>query len=258
VGHVNHRATGLAEATWAMLEHDDRRSTPAFDPSTLVELPEPAQRLLRAAIPAGTPLTTGVVLEMAGQIRLSRRWFPFTARQLLRAGVGFVWQPDVGGRVLRFVGADVLGPAGASMEFRLHGRIPVVRADGPDIARSAAGRLAAETVVWLPQRVTPQAGGVWRAIDADRAAVAVVVPSGTIDVEVTVDGAGRLTEIALERWNGSATPPALQPFGGSVTATRSFEGVTIADQGTVGWNWHTATQHEGEFFRYSITAARFV
>jgi hypothetical protein len=144
------------------------------------------------------------------------------------------------------------------MEFRLHGRIPIVRADGPDIERSAAGRLAAETVVWLPQGVTPQAGAVWRAVDADRAAVAVAVPSGTIDVEVTVDRAGRVTEIGLERWNGSATPPAPAPFGGTVTATRSFEAVTIAERGTVGWDWHTATQADGEFFRYSIVSARFL
>lgn len=251
-------AIGLAEATWATLEHDDGRSAAPFDPSTLADLPEPAQRFLGAAIPPGAPLAGGVVLEMAGEIRLVGRWFPFTARQILRAGVGFVWEPDVGGRILRFVGADVLGPAGARMEFRLHGRIPVVRADGPDIARSAAGRLAAETVVWLPQGVTPQAGGSWRAIDADRAAVAVPVPSGTIDVEVTVDRTGRLTEISLERWNGSAKPPALEPFGGTVAATRVFDAVTIAGQGVVGWNWHTAAQDEGEFFRYSITSARFV
>lgn len=255
---MTERATGPAEETWAALEEDDSRSTPAFDPSTLDDLPEPARRLLRTAIPAGAPLATGVVLEMTGEIRLMGRWFPFTARQILRAGVGFVWQPDVGGRILRFVGADILGPDGASMEFRLHGRIPVVRADGPDIARSAAGRLAAETVVWLPQSVTPQAGGAWRAIDAERAVVAVAVPSGTIEVEVTVDRAGRVTEIGLERWNGSAKPPALQPFGGTVTATRSFDAVTIAERGTVGWNWHTSAQSEGEFFRYSIVSARFL
>ena len=255
---MNARATAPAEATWATLQHDDGQPPATFDTSTLLDLPEPAQRFLRAAIPADTPLASGVVLEMVGEIRLVGRWFPFTARQILRAGVGFVWQPEVGTRILRFVGADVLGPDGARMEFRLHGRIPVVRADGPDIARSAAGRLAAETVVWLPQSVTPQAGGNWRAIDADRAAVAVPVPSGAIDVEVTVDRAGRLTEIGLERWNASAKPPAREPFGGTVTATRVVDAVTIAGQGAVGWNWHTATKDDGEFFRYSITSARFL
>jgi hypothetical protein len=111
---MTERATGFAEATWSVLEHDAGGSTATFDPSTLDALPEPARRFLRAAIPAGAPLATGVVLEMAGEIRLMKRWFPFTARQILRAHVGFVWQPVVGGRLLRFVGADILGPAGSA------------------------------------------------------------------------------------------------------------------------------------------------
>lgn len=248
----------LAEATWSTLERADGHPTPTFDPSTLAGLPEPAQRFLRASVPAGRPLASGVVLEMIGELRLAGRWLPFTARQILRRGVGFVWQPEVGGRIVRFVGADLLGPAGARMEFRLHGRIPVVRADGPDVARSAAGRLAAETVVWLPQALTPQSGATWRALDDDRAVVAVPSPAGALDVEVTIDEDGHLRELGLERWNGSAKPPSPQPFGGTVTAERTFDAITIAARGVVGWGWHTADQDDGRFFRYTITSAHFV
>lgn len=56
------------------------------------------------------------------------RWMPFAADQVLRAGVGFVRKPIVGGHVVRFVGADILGPDGARKEFRLHGLIPVATA----------------------------------------------------------------------------------------------------------------------------------
>jgi hypothetical protein len=251
-------APGPTEATWAALEGAGTHATVTFDVSSLVGLPEPAQRFLRAAIPAEAPLARAVVLEMVGRIRLVGRWLPFTARQILCAGVGFVWRPEVGGRVLRFVGADVLGPDGARMEFRLHGRIPVVRADGPDIARSAAGRLAAETVVWLPQGITPQAGASWRPVDDDRAVVAVPVPDGTIDVEVTIGRDGRLRELGLERWNGSSKPPALQSFGGTVSDIDTFDRITVAARGVVGWDWHTEDQADGEFFRYSITSARFL
>ena len=48
-----------------------------------------------------------------------------------------MWPPVVGGRLIRCVGADALGPEGARIEFRLHGRIPIVRGAGPDIARSS-------------------------------------------------------------------------------------------------------------------------
>lgn len=257
-GRSRGSSAGPAGATWATLERAGAQAIPTFDPSSLVGLPEPAQRFLRTAIPAEAPLARAVVLDMVGRIRLVGRWLPFTARQILRAGVGFVWQPEVGGRILRFVGADVLGPDEARMEFRLHGRVPIVRADGPDIARSAAGRLAAETVVWLPQAITPQAGATWRPVDDDRAAVAVPVPDGTIDVEVTIDQNGQLRELGLERWNGSSKPPTLQPFGGTVSEVRTFDRITVAARGVVGWNWHTDDQDDGEFFRYSITSARFV
>ena len=105
---------------------------------------------------------------MRGEIRLAGRWLPFTAEQLLRASTGFVWAPIVGGRLIRFAGADALGPDGARIEFRLHGRIPIVRGSGADIARSANGRLAAETVAWLPAALTPQAGARWIAVDTTR------------------------------------------------------------------------------------------
>ncbi len=159
-----------AATTWAALAAPAGEPVRRFDPATVVDLPDPAQRLLVRALPEGTPLTGVVTLKMAGWIKLGR-WMRFRADQILRAGVGFVWRPVVGGRILRFTGADLLGPEEARMEFRLHGLVPVARASGSDVARSAAGRLAAETVAWLPQALTPQAGARWRAMDEARAAV---------------------------------------------------------------------------------------
>ena len=248
---------GRAETTWATLEAARSDPVGAFAPSTLEGLPEPAQRLLRTALPAATPLVGAVEIEMRGEIELVGRWLPFHARQILRAGVGFVWAPVVGGRIIRFVGADSLGPAGAGMEFRLHGRIPVVRASGPDIVRSAAGRLAAETVAWLPHALTPQAGAVWRPLDADRATVSLPGPSGPIDVDVTVDDAGDLAGIELQRWNSSAKPPAFAPFGGAITDNFDVGGVRIAGRGSVGWDRGMPTEQDGVFFRYDVTSARF-
>ncbi|MFA9565268.1 MAG: DUF6544 family protein [Acidimicrobiales bacterium] len=66
------------------------------------------------------------------------------------------------------------------MEFRLHGLVPVAQASGPDVARSAAGRLAAETVAWVPQALTPQAG----AVDDEHAVVKSDFAGETVDVEV--------------------------------------------------------------------------
>ena len=248
----------FAVATWRSLGECGGFAPQRFDPATLQPLPAPAQRLLAAAAPPDSPLHSVISLEMSGDIRLGSRWLPFTAVQILRAGVGFVWASVVGGRVLRFSGADVLGPEGARIEFRLHGRIPIVRGSGPDIDRSAAGRLAVETVAWLPQALTPQAGALWEAIDGTRAAVHVPVGDDEVRVEIAVDEQGQVLGLGLQRWKDSAKPPAYAPFGGSVgSAFATPTGVRIAGSGTVGWDWKTPQQSAGEFFRYRITKASF-
>jgi hypothetical protein len=248
----------FAEAAWTALATAPADVAPRFDPATLHALPPPARRFLAAALPDGVVLSETIELEMDGAIKLGGRWLGFHARQILRPGAGFVWAPVVGGRILRFVGADVLHADEARMEFRLHGRIPVVRSAGPDIRRSAQGRLAAETVAWSPQALTPQAGARWVGIDDERAIVTIAAAGADVGVEVAVSDDGQLRTLGLQRWQDSAKPPTLAPFGGSVDSTFTADnGVRIAGRGTVGWDWHTPQQRDGVFFRYQITGARF-
>ena len=158
-----------------------------------------------------------------------------------------------------FVGADLLGPDDARMEFRLHGLIPVAKASGPDVTRSAAGRLAAETIAWLPQAATPQAGARWTPVDEQRATVTVDAASADVDVTVCVSEDGHLTSINLQRWNEAADPPAAAPFGAEIHHEYTTgDGVRIAGSGHVGWGHRTPTWSEGEFFHYSITASRWI
>lgn len=80
-----------------------------------------------------------------------------------------------------------------------------------------------------------------------------------VEVEVEVDESGRLTQLALQRWNNSLKPPADAPFGGTVHGLfTTAEGIAIADGGSVGWDWGTSEQAEGEFFHYTVTSARFL
>ncbi len=244
--------------TLAELRAPADRAPERFDPATLEELPEAAQRWLATAIPRGAPLVDGIELSMEGHIKLGPRWFPFRADQTLRHGVGLVWSAVVGGRLVRFVGADAVGGGGALLEFRLHDRVPIVRASGADVLRSGAGRLAAETVAWLPHAATPQAGASWRAGADGRATVTLGGPSGPVEVEITVGDDGRVRELSLQRWKDGADPPAFAPFGGEVLAVRSVDGVEIARDGTVGWEWGTEHQRDGIFFRYRVLAARLL
>lgn len=248
-------SSGFGAATWAALAHGEA-AAPLFDQVTLDGLPAPAQRFLRRALPDGVPLSPLVFLGMDGEIKLGGRWLGFTADQIVRGGVGFVWAPVVGGRLIRFVGADALGPDGARTEFRFHGRIPVVRAGGDDVRRSASGRLAAETVAWLPQLLTPQAGARWAGVDVERAIVTIDAAGTDVEVEVTVGADGRLRRLGLQRWNDVGKTPGYAPFGGSVDSILTTpSGVRIAGSGTVGWEWGTPEEANGVFFRYRITSA---
>ncbi|MEM9514043.1 MAG: DUF6544 family protein [Actinomycetota bacterium] len=246
-----------AQAVWDSLERVGDGPLQSFDPATTVDLPEPAQRFLCAAIPSATPLSTGIQLEMNGQIKLGM-WLPFTARQLLRASVGLVWAAEVGDRLLRFTGADTLDTSGARMRFALFGRVPVVNATGQDVERSAAGRLAAETAAWLPQALTPQAGARWTAVDESQARVTLPGPAGPVDVDLTIDERGHIVDLGLERWNTTAKPPRAEPFGGAITDALDVHGVTIAGAGSVGWGHGVAHHDDTAFFRYRVTTAHFL
>lgn len=250
------RPAAWADAARASLMEEAGRPVERFDPATLRDLPDPARRFLRRVVPVGAPLDRAVELELSGEIRLGRRWLPYTARQVLVARVGFVWQPVVGSGLLRFSGADVLTTSGATTEFRLRGLVPVVRASGPDVTRSAAGRLAAETVAWAPQAVTPQAGARWSPVDRRRAVVRVVAAGRSVDVEITVDPDGRLRSLALERWDDRREPAHPATFGARIDGELVVaHGVRIAGAGVVGWGWETPHWPEGEFYRFAVTSA---
>jgi hypothetical protein len=226
-----------------------------FNPAEIVHLPPPAQRFLTYALTPGVQLFPTVLLAMEGEIKL-RDWTPFRARQVLRAGDGFVWEATAGKPPLVFRGADIYWNGMGSLDFRLWGIIPVARAAGPDIDRSSAGRLAAETVAWAPQALTPQMGATWAPLDADRATVTLPVRDGMFDVTITVDEEGRLRELVMQRWGDAGSGPfGLYPFGSAFDQHAHFDGVTIASAGRVGWWWGTERRSEGEFFRGRITTA---
>lgn len=253
--------TASTDALWAELARPRSAnvSIERFDPTTLDTLPPPAARWLGRILPAGTPLVEAVEIWMSGEIKLGTRWMPFTARQILRASVGFIWAPTVGGRLVRFVGADLLGPDDARMEFRLHGLIPVVKVSGPDVARSAAGRLTAETVAWLPHATTPQTGARWTPIDDRHATVTLDVGGVDTDVTVGVDESGTLRSVALQRWNNSAEPPAFNVFGAATTSEHATpDGVRIAGSGAAGWGYGTPGWEVGEFFRFTVAEVDWI
>jgi Family of unknown function (DUF6544) len=225
-----------------------------FDPVMTTELPEPARRWLSHAIAPGTPLWSSAELTMHGRIKLGR-WRPFTARQVLSPPDGYTWAATARLAGLPVTGYDRLSSGAGEMRWRLLRLIPVLTAAGPDITRSAYGRMAGE-IALIPTAFRQAA---WTRGEQASTAVATWRFGGdTESAELWVDRSGRLTEIRVNRWgNPGGVPFGRYPFGVRVEAEDRFGGITIPSVLRAGWWWATERQHEGEFFRAEITGAVF-
>ncbi|WP_448615769.1 DUF6544 family protein [Modestobacter sp. URMC 112] len=226
----------------------------AFDPSMVAGLPEPARRWLTHAIAPGTPLWQSVELSMRGQIRLGT-WRPFTARQVLAPPRGFIWAATAHVLGIPVIGFDRLSAGSGQMRWRLGGLVPVVSATGPDVTRSAAGRLAGETAL-VP---TTFPAATWTpGSDDDRAVVTWRIDGEDESAELHVGPDGRLLGVLMQRWGDpDGASFGRHPFGVAIEAEQTFAGVTIGSALRAGWWWGTDRQPEGEFFRARITGAVF-
>ncbi|MEX5271467.1 DUF6544 family protein [Kocuria sabuli] len=244
-----------ARRHWAALDRPGSPVPPAVDPSALAALPEPARRWLTRALPSGTPAWSVAELSMRGEIRLGDRWRAFTARQLIAPGNGFVWAARTRVLGLPVTGFDRYGPGGAEMRWRLLGAVPVMSAAGPDITRSAAGRLAVEGLLVPPACV--RAG--WSAgPDPDTAVMSWILGGTQEDALVRVDPEGRLRELSMQRWGDpDGTGFGRHPFGAALSGEAVFAGVRVPAVLRAGWAWGTGRQAQGEFFRARIEGLRF-
>ncbi len=223
-----------------------------FDPNSIEGLPEAATRWLRHAIAPGRPLAASTELTMHGTIRIGA-WRRFTARQVLAPPDGYVWAATAHVLGMPVTGYDRLESGTAAMRWRLLGVIPVMTAQGPEIARSAAGRLASE-VVLAP---TTFRGATWTTGERPDVAVGLWHVGGDEQrVEIHVGPGGEVRDVLVQRWGRPpGAPYGRYPFGVTVTAERTFGGITIPSELRAGWWWGTDRQDEGEFFRAEITGA---
>jgi hypothetical protein len=226
-----------------------------FADAELVGLPDPVCRYLRAAIAPGTPLATVARFGMRGQIKLGR-WLPFQAEELLAPHQGFHWAARAAGVVSgfdRYVGGQ------GQMRWRLLGLLPVMQADGPDLSRSAAGRVAGEAM-WVPTALLPRYGVDWSAGDDHHLTARWRLDSHEVALEVVIDDQGRLRESVFQRWGDPDRTGTfgLHPCGGAVTAYTTFGGVSVPAAGCAGWFYGTDRWAEGEFFRYQLTSTELV
>jgi len=228
----------------------------AFRADELAGVPDGARRYLAHAIAPGTGLASAVWLRMHGEIKL-RRWLPFTAEEVIRREGEMIWRARVRMRGLPISGADRFVGGAGSMSWKLLGVVPVMTASGPDITRSAAGRVQAESV-WLPSMLAGEDGS-WTATDPSHLRAGVTAQGHRAELTLTVDEAGRLLTLKLPRW-GNPGGAAFHDvdFGAIAEAEGMFCGYTIPTRLRAGWYFGSERfESEGEFFRVTIDDATF-
>lgn len=243
------RARALAEALQPAATHHG-----AFDPEAVTAYPEPARRWLTHAIEPGVQLVDAVELRMLGGIRLGRRWMRFTAVEALVPDSGFVWAARTRVARLPLSGYDAFVAGAGSMRWRLLG-LPVVSADGPDVTRSAAGRLAGESVL-VPTSLVHR---TWEpAAEPDSAAYLHTAPGGSVESRVTIRVAsdGALLGASLRRW-GDPDGKGFAEHGFEVNfaAEHALSGITLPDD--MRAYWVDAQGGREEFFHAVLDSVEF-
>ena len=249
-------AAAPAAGTWERLSRG-QPNPGRFDPVMAAGLPEPACRWLTHAILPGTPLARAVIVEMEGHIHLGR-WLPFRAVQLHAPPDGYVWAARARLGPLRISGFDRFAGGTGEMRWRLLGHIPVVNATGPDLDRSAAGRVALDAMLVPTAFLNPLVN--WSdGPRPDSATAEWTVGARTLQTELRVGPAGELRSVIMPRWgnpNGHAWGE--YPCGGILTGEADFGGIKLPAQMRAGWFFDTDHWAEGEFFRAQITKATFL
>jgi len=237
---------------WESTPPDQR----TFEPDRLAGLPDAARRYLEHAITPGTPLPSAVRLRMHGEIKL-QGWLPFSAEQVIRRGRGMIWRATVRMKGLPIRGFDRLVDGEGEMRWKLLGLVPVMTASGPDITRSAAGRVGAE-FVWLPSALCGDDVS-WTARDSSHAHASFAVQGENVEPTLAVDADGRLQSLELKRWgNPENADFHYADFGGFVEDEATFGGYTIPTRLRAGWHFGSERfEAEGEFFRVMIDDAMY-
>lgn len=230
-----------------------------FDPSLVAGLPAPARRFFLRALAPGAELASAVELRMTGLIRLraGSGGLPLRARQILSTR-GLLWRASAGRGLMTIAGADVYADGRGSMRWYLFGAIPIIRAAGADVTRSAKGRAALEWCVFLPSALLLHPGARWEAVDEATARVHLNVDGETIAPELTVDAEGRLTRLRMMRWDAEGmdgTPGYVLWEADRFSDERTFGGYTLATRMIV--TTRAGTERANAFFEPKIEGAAF-
>jgi hypothetical protein len=221
-----------------------------FSPAETGALPDAVRRYFAASLRDGVPLARSARLWMRGSMKIGTRWLPFRAGQMESPHRGFVWAARAGTAI---VGSDRFVDGRGAMSWRLLGVVPVAKASGADVDRSAAGRGMAEAI-WVPTALLPRFGVRWTEIDRQNISASYELLGHLATLQLTLSDDGLMSSVSFDRWGDPEGTGSwgLHRFGFRAEGHRTFEGITIPVRGAAGWYFDTDRWEEGEFFRCEI------
>lgn len=209
-------------------------------------LPEPARRYLLHAIAPGTPLAGAVRLRTDFAMRLTEEAdepVDLAGYEVLAPPRGFVWRARARMGPLPACVRDSYAAGAGRVSVYALGLVPLVQSGGPDVSRSARGRLAIE-VIWLPSALLPGEGVAWEEVSADKARVTLTIDGEAIPLTLTVGSDGGLREVTMRRYGDVGVDSWRPiPYGVEVEAEATFDGYTIPTRLRGGW-WYGSERYD--------------
>jgi len=245
------------DTIWRALEDvpgDER----LFNEGMVADLPDPARRYFLHAIEPGTRLATRVHFGYSGELKPGEGmpWLALAAEQIVAKERGFVWKATAQKGPLIATAADYYLDGAGRMRVALFGLLPMISASGPDISRSALGRLLIEGVL-LPPALLPGPNLRIEGVDGSRFRVVATLHGYTTPVTITVDPDGRPTEVTMDRWGNQTEDRGFQPipYGGRIQGERTFSGYTVPGKIDIGW-WYGTDRYQ-EAVRFNLEWAAY-
>lgn len=231
--------------------------TAVFNPGALPDSQAPARRFLEHSIALGTPLAASVRLKMHGEIKFGR-WHPFRAEEVISRDGDFVWTATVSMYGIPIRGFDRIARGEGSMRWKLLDVVPMITAAGPQITRSAIGRVHGELAQWLPSALIGD-NVAWQATVSERLCLRMEGRGESTEMEFDLDEQGGTRTMKFRRWgNPGGGEYGHFDFGVIVEEDGDFGGFTIPTRVRAGWFIGTERfESEGEFFRATIDEAEY-
>ena len=218
---------------------------PAIEHEDLAGLPEAVRRWMIAAGAVGTPRAASVRLRIEGEMKpkSGAPAFEVKAEETIAFGRGFVWKARSRIGLFQMSVLDAYRRGVGFMKGRFIGIVPLMNARGDDITRSSRHRLAAESVLF-PTGVLPRDGLRWDQVDEESATATLTIDGEDIPVTVTVDDAGEVAEVTMQRWGDVRRDGfGLIPYGYRIEETREIDGLRVPIRVRGGW-WYGSDRYE--------------